>query len=138
VIEPSYERRSAGTRANAARGIVALYFFGSVLYNALVTYPNAPTVLRDFQELSWPGFDFLVRKLAVPLSRPIVAMVIAFELITAVLLLGRGRSVRAGLMAAVAWHVVLIPFLGLYAVANVILAGAIALLLRYDFPSTRR
>jgi hypothetical protein len=128
------ERRSAGPWANAARGLVALYFLGSAVFNAVVTYPKARTTFRDFEGLSWPGFDLLVRELAIPLAHPITAMVIAFELTTGILLLGRGRLVRAGLFVAVVWHLALIPFLSFYAIVNLVLAAAIARLLRYDFP----
>jgi len=63
----------------------------------------------------------LVRDIIIPMAGPFTLAVVAFELITGVLVLGRGRWARVGLWAALAWLAGFIPFLGAYALANVVL-----------------
>lgn len=123
----------AGAWANIARVLVGLYFIGGALFNAVFTYPAATAVYEAFADLSWPVFEALVRQVVLPLAQPVTLLVIVFEFVVGILVLSRGRWTRPGIQAAVLWHVVLVPFLSFYAIANVVLAAAIALLLRRDF-----
>jgi hypothetical protein len=61
-------------------------------------------------------------------------LLIAFEVGVAVLVLSKGRQVRIGLLAAIAFMIGLAPLMSWYELANVpLVAGALALLARdYD------
>jgi hypothetical protein len=64
----------------------------------------------------------------------ITVLLIAFEVGVAVLVLSKGRQVRIGLLAAIAFMIGLAPLMSWYELANVpLVAGALALLARdYD------
>lgn len=127
-------RQEAGRGANVGRVVVGLGFIAAAVFNTVITYPGATAVYEAFADLSWPVFDVFVRDVVIPLAQPVTVAVVVFEFVTGTLVLSRGRRTRLGIGAAVVWHVVLIPFLSVYAVANVALAAAIAVLLRYDYP----
>jgi hypothetical protein len=97
------------------------------VFNLLVSYPNSRAVYAAFADLAWPGADWLVRVVIMPIAGPFTLAVVAFEMVAGLLLLGNGRRARAGLWAALVWLIVLIPFLGVYALAN---AAFILFLLR--------
>ena len=103
-------------------------------YNTTVVLPNAAESYRGVAELSWPGFDWLVLHLVVPAGVPFTVLLVAFEVGVAVLVLSKGRRVRVGLLAAVAFMIGLAPFMSWYELANVpLVAWALALLARdYD------
>lgn len=134
VARSRVERREAGRWATIGRVVVGLGFIAAAVFNTVITYPGATAAYEAFAELSWPVFDVFVREVVIPLARPVTAAVIVFEFVTGTLVLSRGRWTRLGIAAAVGWHVVLIPFLSVYAIVNVVLAAAIAVLLRYDYP----
>ena len=112
----------AGRWRNAARIGFGGFFIAMAAYNATVVLPNAAESYRGVAELSWPGFDWLT------------VLLVAFEVGVAVLVLSKGRRVRVGLLAAVAFMTGLAPFMSWYELANVpLVAGALALLARdYD------
>jgi hypothetical protein len=125
-------RPIAGRGRDAARVAFAGFFFAMAAVNATVTLPNTTEFYKGFAELSWPGFDWLVRDLVQPLGVPFTLLLIAFELTIALLVLSKGRRARLGLLAAVAFMVGLAPFTSWYGLANVPLVAWGLLLLGRD------
>jgi hypothetical protein len=127
-------RPIAGRWRNAARIGFGGFFLAMASYNATVILPDAAESYRGAAELSWPGFDWLVLHLVVPAGVPFTVLLVAFEVGVAVLVLSKGRRVRVGLLAAVAFMIGLAPLMSWYELANVpLVAWALALLARdYD------
>jgi hypothetical protein len=128
------QRPVAGRWRNAARIGFGGFFLAMAAYNTTVVLPNAAETYRSIAELSWPGFDWLMLHLVVPAGVPLTLLLIAFEVGVAVLVLSKGRRVRAGLLAAVAFMIGLAPLMSWYELANLpLVAWALALLARdYD------
>jgi hypothetical protein len=120
--------------AQAYRIVWGVFFLASAVFNAVVAIPAARDVLRAFADLSWPGAEFLVRELMLPVAGSVIGVVVAFEAVVGALILSRGPKVRWGLWASLAWLGALIPFLGPYGLANVVLVATVLPLLRrrYD------
>lgn len=133
AVRSPIRRPQAGRWANVGRVVVGAYFLLGATFNAIVTYPDAAAVYEAFAELSWPVFDSFVRQVVLPLAQPVTLLVIAFEFAVGSLIVSRSRWTRRAIQAAVLWHVALIPFLSFYAIVNVVVAAAIALLLRRDY-----
>ena len=131
---PLTPRPIAGKWRNAARLGFGGFFLAMAAYNTTVVLPNAAESYRGIAELSWPGFDWLVLHLVVPAGVPFTVLLVAFEVGVVVLVLSKGRRVRVGLLAAVAFMIGLAPFMSWYELANVpLVAWALALLARdYD------
>jgi hypothetical protein len=127
-------RPIAGKWRNAGRIAFGGFFLAMAAYNTTVVLPNAAESYRSVAEISWPGFDWLMLHLVVPAAVPLTVLLIAFEVSVAVLVLSKGRWVRVGLLAAVAFMLGLAPLMSWYELANVpLVAGALALLARdYD------
>jgi hypothetical protein len=131
----STSRPIAGKWRNAARIAFGGFFLAMATYNTTVVLPNAAESYTNIaNELAWPGFDWLMLHLVVPAAVPFNVLLIAFEVGVAILVLSKGRRVRVGLLAAVAFMLGLAPLMSWYELANVpLIAGALALLARdYD------
>jgi hypothetical protein len=88
----------------------------------------------DFaNNLAWPGFDWLLLHLVVPAAVPLTVLLIAFEVSVAMLILSKGRRVRLGLLAAIAFMVGLAPLMSWYELGNVPLVALALLLLARDY-----
>jgi hypothetical protein len=127
-------RPIAGKWRNAARIGFGGFFLAMAAYNTTVVLPNAAESYKGIAELSWPGFDWLMLHLVVPAGVSFTVLLVAFEVGVAILVLSKGRRVRVGLLAAVAFMIGLAPLMSWYELANVpLVAGALALLARdYD------
>jgi hypothetical protein len=128
-------RPIAGTWRNAARIAFGGFILAMAAYNTTVTLPNAVASYTDIaNNLAWPGFDWLLLHLVVPAAVPFTVLLIAFEVGIAVLVLSKGRWVRVGLLAAIAFMIGLATMMSWYELANVpLVAWALALLARdYD------
>jgi hypothetical protein len=128
-------RPIAGRWRNAARIAFGGFFLAMATYNTTVVLPNAAESYTNIaDELAWPGFDWLMAHLVVPAAVPFTVLLIAFEVAVAALVLSKGRRVRIGLLAAIAFMIGLAPLMSWYELANVpLVAGALALLARdYD------
>ena len=128
-------RPIAGRWRNAARIAFGGFFLAMATYNTTVVLPNAAESYTNIaDELAWPGFDWLMAHLVAPAAVPFTELLIAFEVAVAVLVLSKGRRVRIGLLAAIAFMIGLAPLMSWYELANVpLVAGALALLARdYD------
>jgi hypothetical protein len=128
-------RPPAGRVADVIRMAWGMFFLGSAAFNALVTAPEAGTVYVAFADLSWPPAGPLVRDLIVPVGTAFTYLVAAFEVVVGLLILNR-RTARLGILISLGWLVVLIPFLGHYGLANVVLIAALVPLLKRDFHPT--
>jgi hypothetical protein len=128
-------RPVAGKWRNAARIAFGGFFLAMAAYNTTVVLPNAAESYTNIaNQLAWPGFDWLMLHLVVPAAVPFSVLLIAFEVGVAVLVLSKGRWVRVGLLAAIAFMLGLAPLMSWYELANVpLVTGALALLARdYD------
>jgi hypothetical protein len=67
---------------------------------------------------------------------PFTLLLIAFELMVALLVLGKGTAVRLGLLAAIVFQIAVIPGVAAYGLANLTVVAFQALLLRTDFNRT--
>lgn len=110
-----------------------LFFVAAAVFNAVVTLPNSEMVLESFAALALAGADTLLRAL-LPYAAGLVAAVVAMEAVVGALILSKGMRARAGLGASMAWLVGLIPFLGWYAVVNVLLTAALVPVVRREYP----
>ena len=127
-------RPIAGTWRNAARLAFGAFYLAMATYNVTVTLPNAAASYTDFADnLAWPGVDWLLLHLVVPAAVPFTVLLIAFEVGIAVLVLSKGRWVRVGLLAAIAFMIGLAPLLSWYELANVPLVAWALLLLARDY-----
>lgn len=128
------QRPVAGRWRNAARLGFGGFFLAMAAYNTTVVLPDAAETYKGIAELSWPGFDWLMLHLVVPAGVPMTLLLIAFEVGVAVLVHSKGRRVRAGLLAAIAFMIGLAPLMSWYELANLpLVAWALALLARdYD------
>jgi hypothetical protein len=102
-------RPIAGRWRNAARVGFGGFFLAMAAYNTTMVLPNAAEAYRGVAELSWPGLDWLMLHLVAPAGVPFTLLLVAFEVGVAVLVLSRGRRVRVGLLAAVAFMLGSLP-----------------------------
>jgi hypothetical protein len=126
--------RQGGCAVAVARIGWGVFFAGSAAFNTAFFVPHARSVLQWCLSASWPGADLLVQRLILPVSAPFAVLVVGFELATAVLLLVP-RYARIGWALSLGWLAALIPFLGWYAIANVI---ALLILVPFASPIYRR
>jgi hypothetical protein len=127
-------RPIAGRWRNAARIAFGGFFLAMATVNATVILPNAAQSYRDIAHLlAWPGFDWLMLHLVVPAAAPFTVLLTAFEVAVAVLVLSRGRRVRLGLLAAIAFMIGLAPLIGWYELFNAPLVALALLLLARDY-----
>jgi hypothetical protein len=127
-------RPIAGRRRNAARLAFGGFYLVMATYNATVILPNAAASYTDIaNNLAWSGFDWLMLHLVVPAAVPFTVLLIAFEVIVAVLVLSKGQRVRLGLLAAVAFQIGLAPLMSWYELGNVPLVAWALLLLARDY-----
>lgn len=123
-------------RPNAGRLFVGLFFWlMAVAVNGTLVLTN-PQGFVDFADGSPVA---IYRDLAVPVvefsPRLFGIALMVFEIGVGLLLLGKGRQVRLGLLGAIVFLVGIVP-LGLEEVPNILLALALATLLRHDFPES--
>jgi hypothetical protein len=104
---------------SAARLAWGVFFAGSAVFNMVFLVPHARSILQWCASVSWPGASAIVEHMIVPVSVPVAVLVVGFELVTAVLLLVP-RYAPIGLALSLGWLAALIPFLGWYAIVNVI------------------
>jgi hypothetical protein len=127
-------RPLAGTWRNAARLGFGGFFLATATFNATVTLPDAAAFYTSVaDELAWPGFDWLLRQLVVPAAVPLTVLLVAFQVGVAMLVLSKGRQVRLGLLAAIAFMIGLVPLMSWYELGNVPLVALALLLLGRDY-----
>ena len=127
-------RPTAGRWRNAARLAFGVFFLATAAFNVAVTLPDAAALYTSIaDELAWRGFDWLLRQLVVPAAVPFTVLLVAFEVAVAALVLAKGRRVRLGLLAAVAFMVGLAPLMSWYELGNVPLVAVALLLLACDY-----
>lgn len=112
------------------------FFFGAMglgIHGALIA--TNPQSYVDFAaNAPWPIYRDIGTGLTEPNPQAFGVFMLAFETITAALILGRGRVVTWGLLAAIVFLVGITP-LGLEELPNLVLAAGMAFLLTQDFPT---
>jgi hypothetical protein len=127
-------RPIAGRWRNATRLAFGAFFLAMATVNATVVLPNAAASYTSIaDELAWPGVDWLLRHMVVPAAVPFTVLLVAFEVGVAVPVLSKGRRVRLGLLAAIAFMVGLAPLISWYELGNVPLVAVALLLLARDY-----
>jgi hypothetical protein len=127
-------RPIAGKWRNAARIGFGGFFLAMAAYNTTVVLPTAAETYKGIaDELAWPGFDWLMLHLVVPAAVPFTVLLIGFEIGVAALVLSKGRRVRLGLLAAVAFMIGLAPLMSWYELVNVPLVAWALLLLGREY-----
>lgn len=122
-------------RPQPARIFVGLFFgaMGLGIHGALIT--TNPQSYVDFAaNAPWSIYRDIGTWLTEPSPQAFGMFMLTFETITAALILSRGRLVKWGLLAAIAFLVGITP-LGLEEVPNLVLAAGMAFLLTQDFPT---
>jgi hypothetical protein len=126
--------RHPGIAAESARLVSAVYFVTMALgVNAayLLRHPEDYDKLTDVAVL--PPYKWLLRDVIRPRASRFTLLLIAFELTVALLLLGKGRAVKLGLVAAIAFQLAVIPGVAAYGLVNLPVVAVQALLLRQNF-----
>jgi hypothetical protein len=118
----------------AAQAGLAVLYLGGAAWHSAYTVGHARAVYEAFGDMAWLApYQWLIRELVVPNALAFTLGLIAFEATVGILLLGRGRFARAGLLAGIAFNLSLVPALGWpYVLGIVPLIAALAALL----PST--
>lgn len=126
-------RETAPRIANLSRLFAGGVFVVSSGINLVMTLPH-PEYYSLFADMALFSFyGDLVRQIVVPNAFFFSIVLILYELTIGLLMLGRGRWVTIGVAGAVLFLLAIMPAIGLYTVGNVVLAGLVALLLRYDY-----
>jgi len=115
--------------------LIGLSYLAAAGFNAIYTLPRSDE-LDSYADGAWFGVlgDFM-RDVFMPNGQVFMVLVIAFEIVVGLLILGRGRYVDIGVGASVAWVLAVLPFLAWpYLLTNIFLAGAqgVISLRRYD------
>ena len=137
-MEIGRDRPLGQGRWNVWRGIVAGFYLASAVFNGVFTLPRADDgeVFDGYADGAWFSFleDFM-RDVFAPNGVVFMAVVIVFEVIVGVLILGRAERVDLGVVASLLWVVAILPFLAWpYLLVNVVLfmAQGALLLRRFD------
>ena len=130
-------RANAGLGWNVWRGVIGLGYLVAAGFNLFFTLPRAD--LSWFAANAWwPWLDRFVMEVVVPNQEVVMAVVVVFEVVVAVLLMSQGRRVDLGVAVSVVWVLLLMPFLipVPMAATNLVLAGLQGILAfrRYDTP----
>jgi hypothetical protein len=128
-------RAQPGAVAQTARLLGGLYFLamalGVNLFSTLREGASAYTGMADLAMLR--PYKWLLRDVIPPVAMPFTLLLIAFELAVGLLILGTGRAVKLGLLAAIVFQLTIIPGLGAYGLVNLPVAAIQAWLLRKNF-----
>jgi len=123
--------------ANIVRIIFGFVLLAGAAANAYLTLTQ-PEVYVTFADTALiPLYRNLWQTLVVPYLRFWLALVIVLELTLAVLILSKGKWVKVGLVSAIIFFLLLVPFWwegG--AIINIVFALILALPLRYNYHSS--
>lgn len=122
------------TRPSSCRIFLGLFFLAMALgvnVPILIVAPEAFAAMGE--EALVPLYRWFFRNLVARVPVLFVVPIILYEIFIGVLLLGRGRHVRDGLVAGTTFLLAISP-LGLLMLPNVVLAGAMMILQRTKFP----
>ncbi|GAA3349550.1 hypothetical protein GCM10020358_72110 [Amorphoplanes nipponensis] len=122
-------------RPQPARIFIGLFFgaMGLGIHGALIA--TNPRSYVDFAaHAPWGIYRDIGTSLTEPNPLAFGVFMLAFETITAALILSRGRLVKGGLLAAIVFLVGITP-LGLEEIPNLVLAAGLAYLLTQEFPT---
>ncbi len=119
------------------RAVIVLAYLAAAGFNTMYTLPRSDE-LDAYADGAWFGFlsDF-IREVFMPNGELFMALVVAFEVLIAALIAGRGTAVDVGVAASVLWVLAVLPFLAWpYLITNLVLAlvQGILVLRTYDTP----
>jgi hypothetical protein len=118
---------------NIGRILFGTFFIISSIINILVTLPN-PDFYKTFADLTFfPFYRTLLLNIAFPNAYLISGLVIIFELVTGVLILGSMKAVRSGLIISEFWLLFVCPSMGWYTLFSPILIIIPWLIGRYKY-----
>ena len=118
------------------RAAVAAVLLTGALVSGLVLL-RRPEVLREVADLSLLRvYRTFVLNVVVPYARAFTVLLVAFQVVAALSVLGRGRVVTVALAAVVGFLIALIPALGSYNTMNVPFLMLVTLLLLRSYPET--
>lgn len=133
IRTPHESQPTAGRIANLSRLFVGGVFIVSSGINVFVTLPR-PEYYSLFADMAlFPSYANMVRQIAVPNAMLISTLLVLYELTIGLLMLSKGRRVAVGVAGAVLFLLAITPAMGLYTLGNIVLAGLVALLLRYEY-----
>jgi hypothetical protein len=133
---PRLKRTGAGRWATVGRLALGGYFLLMAGVNIGVTLQNAHATYSGLANLSWPYFAWIPELISGPIAVPFTVLLILWEVVVGVLLLGRGQAVRIALWAALFQMLALAPFLGWYELPNLATAALVGALLTRDHNQT--
>jgi hypothetical protein len=129
--------RHVGMGTEVFRAVNGLYFLVMALGVNLFSTLRGSSVYSDMADLAvLRPYEWLLRDVIQPVATPFTLLLIAFEVTVALLMLGKARAVKPGLLAAIVFQLALIPGLGLYGLVNIPVAAGQVWLLRHDFDRT--
>ena len=128
-------RPVAGPGWSLWRAVVGIAYLASATFNFVYTLPRSDE-LDSYADGAWFPFlaDFM-RDVFMPNGDLFMTLVILFEVTVGLLILSRGAWVDLGVLASVAWVLVVLPFLAWpYLITNLVLVvlQGVVLLRRYD------
>lgn len=124
-------------RPNAARIFVGVFFIiMAVAVNVLLSIVAPDQFVRLGTDAPLIPFYSWFFEHVVALAPPLVGVLAAVgEIAIGLLILGSGRSVKLGLLGAIAFLIVITP-LGVWTLPNLVLAASLAWLLTKDYPQS--
>lgn len=131
-------RPVAGTRWNIWRGFVGAFYLAAAVFNALYTLPKSDEsdLLGDYADGAWfPILEDFMRDVFMANDRPLMVLVVVFEVAVGLAILSRGIWVDVGVAASLLWVIAILPFLAWpYLITNVVLVvlQGVLLLRNYD------
>ena len=119
--------------ANIGRILWGMLFIVSSIINLVVTLPD-PVLYKSFAELSFFHFyRSLLLSVAFPNAYVITGLVVVFELVVGVLILGKKAAVQWGLILSAFWLLFICPSMGWYTLFTPILIIIPWLIGRYRY-----
>jgi len=109
---------SPSTGANIGRILWGMFFIVSSIINLFVTLPN-PVLYKSFAKLTFfPFYSRLLLSVAFPNAYLLTGLVVVFELVVGVLILGKKAAVQWGLIFSAFWLLFVCPSMGWYTLFN--------------------
>jgi hypothetical protein len=93
---PRLKQTGAGRWATVGRLALGGYFLLMAGVNIGVTLPNAHVTYSGLGKLSWPHFVWIPELISGPVAVPFTVLLIVWEVVVGVLLLGRAKQYGSG------------------------------------------
>jgi hypothetical protein len=121
-------------KPNVGRAAIGAFFvLMAVMVNVVTVVTNPQSYAAWADTALVPLYREIILRLVAPNPALLVLPVAAYQIAVAVALCGNGRAVKWGAIGAILFLVGIMP-LGIEELANVVLIGGLASLLRHDYP----